>query len=284
MKLPTITKRQQEILKLLYRYRFLNRIQIQALMNHKDRKTINLWLRDLKEKNYVEWIYSTHFAEKTKPAIYYIALNGVRFLKQQVYVATDGEEYEAYLLEELRKRYRESSRSRTFTDHCLLIADCCISLEAKTKDTGNKLSYSYVTKADYIDPDNEYHFLHESELIYPDLCFVKQERKKGEDLTTSYLLEVFDPTFPRYRIKKRLSNYIEYLDNGEWQSETENDEPPIILLACPRTSDPIYAKRRTRGLLADIWEHDDEDRPQIRFATIDKLKEHGVTGKIWEEA
>jgi len=254
-------------------------------MNHKDRKTINLWLRDLKTKNYVEWIYNPDdFAEKTKPAIYYIALNGVRFLKQQTYIATDGEEYETYLLEEVRKRYREATRSQTFIDHCMLIADCCINLETKTKDTSNKLSYSYVTKADYIDPDSDCHFLHESELIYPDLCFVKHERKKGEDLTTSFLLEVFDPTFPRYRIKKRLSNYIEYLDDGEWQSETEDDEPPIILLACPRTSDLIYAKRRTRGLVADIWEHDDEDRPHIRFATIDKLKEHGVTGKIWEEA
>lgn len=75
--LPKLTKRQQAILKLLYRFRFLNRIQIQAFLGHKDPKTINLWLRDLRAKGYVEWIYSTHFAEKTKPAIYYLTLNGV---------------------------------------------------------------------------------------------------------------------------------------------------------------------------------------------------------------
>ena len=70
--LPKLTKKQQEILRLLYNFRFLNRIQIQALLKHKDPKTINLWLRDLRAKGYVEWIYSTHFAEKTKPAIYYL--------------------------------------------------------------------------------------------------------------------------------------------------------------------------------------------------------------------
>src|SRR5690348_2136007 len=79
--LPKLTKKQSEILRLLYRFRFLNRIQIQAFLEHKDPKTINLWLRDLRAKGYVEWIYSTHFAEKTKPAIYYLALNGVRHLR-----------------------------------------------------------------------------------------------------------------------------------------------------------------------------------------------------------
>ena len=282
MKLPKITNKQEEILELLYRYRFLNRIQIQTLMNHKDRKTINLWLRDLRAKQYVEWIYSTHFAEKTKPAIYYLGLNGIRHLKTLEW----DDDTLIYPLEELRKRYRESSRSQTFTDHCLLIADCCINLEARTKDTSSKLRYSYVTKADYIDPDNDYHFLYESELIHPDLCFVKHERQKGGEFITSYLLEIFDATLPRYRIKKRLSNYVEYLDDGAWESETKDDNLPIILLICPRTSDLIYAKRRTRGLIANTWEYDEEGRANIhiRFATIDKLKEHGVTEKIWEEA
>ena len=72
MKLSSITNKQQEILKLLYKYRFLNRIQIQQLMNHKDKKRVIVWLRDLRKKQYIEWIYSTDFVEKTKPAIYYI--------------------------------------------------------------------------------------------------------------------------------------------------------------------------------------------------------------------
>jgi len=82
---PKITPKQQEILQRLYRYRFLNRIQIQQMMGHRDYKTINLWLKDLTQKQYVERIYSTHFLEKTKPAIYYLGINGIRFLE-----ATDG--------------------------------------------------------------------------------------------------------------------------------------------------------------------------------------------------
>jgi hypothetical protein len=277
MNLPKTTKKQQEILKLLYKYRFLNRIQIQTLMNHKDRKTINLWLRDLKEKQYIEWIYSTHFAEKTKPAIYYLGLNGIRHLKT----------LDTYSVEELHKRYREASRSRTYIDRCILLADCRISL---IKEQTDKSYYYYETEADYLLEDSYYHFMTESELVHPQLCFSKEKYKgKGRKNTVtvaSYLLEIFDATLPRYRMKKRLSNYIEYLDDDdEWEDGTDGDKPPIILLVCPRTSDLIYAKRRTRGLMVEIWEYDDEDRPHIRFTTAEKLKEHGVTTEdIWEEA
>ena len=101
------------------------------------------------------------------------------------------------------------------------------------------------------------------------------------------MLHIFDPTLPRYRMKKRLSDYVTYLDDeaATWQEETDTEKPPTVLFICPRTSDLIYAKRRTRGLLADIWERDDEDRPHVRFTTVNSLKEKGVLAEgIWEEA
>lgn len=121
--LPKLTKKQQAILKLLYKYRSLNRIQIQAFLGHKDPKTINLWLKDLRAKGYVEWIYSMHFAEKTKPAIYYLALNGVRYLRTLTKKNED-EDGTAVMLplyppEELRKRYKEPTRSKTYIDRCV---------------------------------------------------------------------------------------------------------------------------------------------------------------------
>ena len=292
MKLPKLTNKQQEIIELLYTYRFLNRIQIQQLMGHKDKKTINLWLRDLKAKEYIEWIYDPNdFALKTKPAIYYFALNGVRFLK--TVQATDGSAW--YPIDDVRKRYREASRSQTFVDHCMLVADCCITLNtygnapnSSTNTSKRVKTYTFVSIVDYSHPSSDKHFLAESELIQPDLCFTKHERKKVDgkmtDTITNYLLEVFDASMPRYRIKKRLTNYVNYLQDGEWEGETDYDTPPIVLLVCPRTTDLIYAKRRTRGLLAEQWDSDDEDRPHMRFTTIEKLRKSSVLGDIWEKA
>src|SRR5476651_1592110 len=113
MTLPKITPKQRDILKLLYQHRFLNRIQIQALMGHKDRKTINMWLADLREKQYVEWIYSTDYGEINKPAIYFTGINGVRYLKTRKDCSQ----------ELVRRFYREKSRSTPFITSCLLLGD-----------------------------------------------------------------------------------------------------------------------------------------------------------------
>lgn len=299
--LPKLTKKQQEILRLLYSFRFLNRIQIQALLGHKDPKTINLWLRDLRTKGYVEWIYSTHFAEKTKPAIYYLGLNGVRYLRTLTRVV-EGEDNDtvivpAYQPEELRKRYKEPTRSQTYIDRCILIADCAIALEredAANETKGKKLRYYYQTEAAYLLERSYYHFVLDidDELIRPNLIFCQDKlNKDGKEEATveSYVLEVFDPTLPRYRMKKRLSDYVKLLDDegDTWQEQTNTDRLPIVLFVCPRTSDLIYAKRRTRKLIADAWYWEDEDveKPRVRFTTVDKLKEHGLlAGEIWEEA
>lgn len=299
--LPKLTKKQQEILRLLYRFRFLNRIQIQALLGHKDRKTINLWLRDLKSKGYVGWIYSTHFAEKTKPAIYYLALNGVRHLRTLTR-KTKGEDGEPELVplyppEELRKRYKEPTRSQTYIDRCILIADCALALEQEntTNEAKDKrLHYYWQTEADYSLERSYYHFVLDidDELVHPHLIFCQDKlNKDGKEERTieSYILEVFDPTLPRYRMKKRLSDYVKFLDDegSEWQEQTNTEKLPILLFVCPRMSDLIYAKRKTRRLVADAWywEDDDVERPRIRFTTVDKLKEGGFLGKdVWERA
>lgn len=299
MTLPKLTKKQQEILRLLYKFRFLNRIQIQAFLGHKDPKTINMWLRDLRSKGYVEWIYSTHFAEKTKPAIYYLNLNGVRYLRTLTITNKDGDDGETvvspyYPPEELRKRYKEPTRSQTFIDRCVLIADCALALEredAANEARGKKLRYYYQTEADYLLERSYYHFVLDIDdgLIQPQLIFCQDKLGEQEETIISYILEVFDPTLPRYRMKKRLGDYVKFLDEegSEWQDETSTEQLPIVLIVCPRMSDLIYAKRRTRGLIAKTWEWegDDVERPRVRFTTVEKLKQSGVLGKeIWEQA
>ncbi len=79
--------------------------------------------------------------------------------------------------------------------------------------------------------------------LQPQLYFVKQSPKTKD----SYLLEVFDPTTPRYKVKKRLKDYVTYLASGDWERETGDDEPPVVLIACPTVAELIYTKRRTRG-------------------------------------
>jgi hypothetical protein len=262
MKLPPITKQQQAILHHIYRHRFLTRMQLQILMNHKDKRRISAWLKDLREKEYIHWIYnSTDFIEKSQPAMYYLGLNGIRYLRTlNIYPAA-----------ELRKRYKEPSRQQAFIARCLLLADCCTTLLQKGNGT---VQYTYVLEADYIKPDSAYHFLTD---LKPQLCFMKREG------TTQvvYLLEVFDATKPRYMLKKRLQDYKDFLDSLTWQQHMGNSTAPVVLLALPTVTDLTYAKRRVYKLLEDAGE-EDSSLP-IRFATTEQLRAQGVTGRIWEE-
>lgn len=249
---PPITRKQQEILTLLYRFRFLDRTHIQALLEHKDKRRILSWLKDLREKQYVDWHYNADdFAAKTRPAIYYLSLNGIRHLRS----------LNKYPSQELRKRYKEPIRTRSFIDRCLSIADCCVTLKAKS---GEEISYSYSLEADTSSSTYK---------LKPHLSLVKQHG----GTVANYLLEIIEATLPRYQLRKRLKDYVNYLVDEDWKEGL--DAAPILLFVCPNTADLIYVKRRIRTLLED----EDIEDYAIRVTTTEKLKAQGITSMIWEE-
>ena len=268
--LPHITNKQQTLIRLLYRYRFLERKQLQAFMHHTDKRRMSAWLKDLRDKHYIEWIYTPDDpTESTKPAIYYLGLNGIRFLRQT----------EDYPEEQLRKRYAELVRKQSYLDRCLLLADGCLDMETRSAD-GSK--YIYSLEADYLDPDNEYNFLAESDFIHPSLCYLKVEEDDDDYIEMHYLVEAFDATTPRYMIRKKLKDYIAFLDSDEWESGMGGVDLPIIHIACPSINELAYAKRCVRKFLEDIGQEDNEDFC-VRFTTIEQIKKLGVIGGIWED-
>lgn len=147
------------------------------------------------------------------------------------------------------------------------MADACIALQAKSD---NELRYVCVLPADYVDPDSDYHFLNE---LKPHLYFEKWQ----DGTTTNYLLENIEPTLPRYQLRKRLKDYVDYL-TSDW---SEGDGPmPVALIICPTTADLLYVKRRVKKLLEEEWS---DGSIHIRVTILDKVRASGVTSTIWEE-
>jgi hypothetical protein len=81
-----------------------------------------------------------------------------------------------------------------------------------------------MTESDYVNPESDYNFLSE---LKPHLCF----EKKANNKTTNYLLEVFDNSLPRYRVKKRLKDYVDYLNSGEWEYEMGSQLPIVLRIS-----------------------------------------------------
>jgi hypothetical protein len=264
MTLPKITPRQQDILKLLYQHRFLNRIQIQALLGNKDHKNVNEWLADLREKDYVEWVYSTGYSERTKPAIYFTGINGVRYLKTREDCAP----------QLVRRLYREKSRSTSFITSCLLLGDYAVTLRAQS--TGG-VSYDFATSSDFANPGSKYHLLSRTSW---QLLFIKHKVSDDDEITTRFLLEILDQTMPLYRIKKRLRDNVAFYFSGDWEKKTRTPFP-VLLFVCPALPQLISLKRYTKWLLK---KDDDPKDLHIRFTIPEKVERFGVNGGVWEEA
>jgi len=234
------------------------------------------WLKDLREKQYIDWIYDVgNPTSKSTPAIYYLSVNGIRLLRQLGYPEA-----------ELRKRYKDNGRQQDFINRCLLLADCAIHLEARNNNSDDSVHYDYAVEADYLNPDDGHAFVAESKWIHPSLVFTKTIEDDGE--RTTFFVELLDMATPRYIVKKKTKDCIEYLASDEWEKAQQEyadlpNELPIILIACPTLAEMIYAKRYARRQLNDMWDDKVPEDVKIRVSTIDKVKTRGVTALIWED-
>jgi len=230
MTLLNITNKQQEILKYLYHFRFLNRIQIQALLKHKDYKTINLWLKDLTEKGYLNRIYSNKYIENTKPAIYYLGQNGISFLRANTDCPRS----------QINKLQRDKDRLQTFIADCQLLADIYLDLRNKSNE---KTKYTVTTRSGFVSENSTFNFLTETTV---DLVIEKAEASAKK----YYIVEILDDTLPEYSVKKRIKNYIDFYYSNSWEDNTGQGFPAFILI-CENMPMLMGVKKLVRFFIAN---------------------------------
>lgn len=256
---PNITKKQQEILKYLYHFRFLNRVQIQALLNHKDYRLINAWLKDLTEKQYLNRIYSNKFGENTKPAIYYIGANGIKFIKEITNCPR----------KIIQRLSNEKDRSGHFIGICQQVADIYINTKKQADD---KTLYKAIANNAFPIPNSNYNFLADSTI---DL--VIEETK--ESMKKYYAIEILDSTLRGYMIKKRIKKYFDLYFSNSWE-ENIGQKFPVILITTETLSMMISAKKIAIKMLRDYTDLKDFE---IKCSTLKEASEKGLISEIWEE-
>jgi hypothetical protein len=172
-------------------------------------------------------------------------------------------------------------RSNDFIEKSLLVGKIVLDLKVAANHSQDPseeyaLSYSIGTATDIANPEYRFNFLTEYK---PDLLVKRLKKKKTSKRTKSdyFLFAIIAPTLPHYSIRKLVKDFIELYDGYEW--DEISDTFPAIMIVCPTLATMIYAKRVTKGLLED---EDDPDDLHIQFTTTDKIKEHGITGEIWE--
>lgn len=275
--LPEITEKQQEILGLVYRFRFINRRHIQKVLNHKDPKRINSWLKDLVTKGYLGRIYSHKLLLNTKPAIYYLNNTGVlwvRFNKG----SSEGEELE---FTQVKKFYEDKHASETFINHCLFICDVYVQLQDIEKGKKN-LEYDFVTKTELWTEEQAYGKTENLREYIPDVYIERELETKKRIDTASFFLELFDPGVPRYALRYTIKKYIEFYETDGWLHKFGPSKKnfPQVLLILPN-------QQKLNSLVTYIQKQLDEsyDSETMTFhlTTYEKVQEEGLRNNvIWK--
>lgn len=241
--LQPITKRQIDIILFLYRFRFLNRIQIQKLLNHKNPKNINTWLKDLSEKKYIERIFEK-IPGINKPAIYYLTANGIKFLKS----------LEGVEIEYLKKLRQEKRKSKAFIDQSIEIGNIYLNLNSQ-----NLAGFKFYTQNDF--PING--IIRE---LSPTFAYVIDD----QNTIKQYSCEVIKPNMPRFAIRARIAKYLEF-----FSSEINVN----IIFICPNDLIKKYLIKFIQKQLIE----ENIDNLVIYVVTIDKISRSGIEQSILEE-
>lgn len=243
--------RQLEILTLLYRFRFLNRPQIQKLLNHKNHTLVINWLNSLVKTKHIVSDFKRQLGNV--PTVYFLGTNGRKEL-----IKRDD------INQKLLKRvYQEKKASLAFRNHCMLLADTYISLLSLTQK--NNATLSFYTTVDLTD-------IKYLILPHPDAYFsIKQNA-----FTKRYFLDVFNPQVSEKWLYKRVKQYFNYYNEDYWQDHNKNPFPEILF---------VYSEEKTRKTLIKYVKKGLEDEDDINFSLINMvdIKDKGLRKEILQK-
>ena len=250
----TLTNKQLTILTLSYRFRFLDRLQIQTLLNHKEPRRIKSWLKDLSDKNILGRIYSSKLKENTKPAVYFLATKSRKILLDQ----------ENTNQKILKRAYRDKNASQKLIDHCLFTAQFYLQLKNQAQENNQELHF--FTKTDLA----EHYYL---PYHRPDAYIALEDKVKQ---IKRYFLEIIDEGTPRFMLRKKISQYIDYFDEGTWENRTLHDNPSLLFI-CPNQTIKEFLYKH----IAQVLEEETSDL-QFFLSLKSDIQAEGITPSTWQ--
>lgn len=242
--LPPLTNKQKEIPPLIYRFRYINRLQFQKLTNEPHRPNMATRLKQLENTKYLKSLYEKEQKTLYIPAEYCMGNIGINYLNTL-----------GYDPKSLKKYYSDHSRKPSFIKKCLFIVDVYLTLLAQSKNS--KYKFEFYTQADFIPtgPMKE---------LMQDFGYVYETKNK----VISYTGEIFDPLMSDGAVRFRVRRYFEFFAEEKVESH--------IIFICPTEHIYKVITKQTRRLLeAELT----EDNIHFSITTIERMR----TGDIGEE-
>jgi len=251
----TLHTRQKEILHTLYRFRFLNRIHIQHLLQHKQFNRIISWLNNLTTTGYIKRYYNPKIV--TQPALYSLGSKGRTYLR-------DNHEYTDIKRAVLNRVWQEYKTSSQFKSRCMAVADIYLSLLDLVQKTHAILVFRTQTDLTGM------HYL----IIPPPDAFFAIKEASGK--SRSYFLDIFEENPARKKLYDRVQRYFSYYEANFWQDHSVDPFPNVIFI-CPDAWSVRYLTRKIQYRLQNA------DPLNFYLTTRALLKLKGMTHEILQK-
>jgi len=254
------THKQMDIIELVYKFRFINRKQIQTIFNYKDPKSVNPLLKDLVEHKYLNRIYSHKLLENTKPAIYYLANEGIGWVRANYY---DDEP------KRVKRFYQDKHASDRFINHCIALCDLFLQWQGSRK--------TYPVDGYYFSTSTELWYDEDLQTIRPDAHIEIRENQ----IISTFFLDLIEPYVPMYAIRYRIDQYIDFRSNSRWWDVYTGSDLTsfVIRLIFPNQT---KQRRMSKYIKEQLYRSFDTENLTFLLTTHKKALEEGVEADIWE--
>lgn len=233
---------QLEVLNLLYQFRFGTSDLIAKCFGKKSGVFVYKRLKILQEQGYIGKRFDSSYRIQGKPAAYYLLPAGLRKLNE--HLVSEGKDELS-----VKGLYKSPKASDTLIQSCLSIFGLYCTLKEQYGDDLRFFTRGQLTKYDYFDEFTP--------IAYMRITF--------DGIEHDYFLEYLQSAKPFFAIIKRIKEYAEYGDSGEWEAGTDS-EFPAILLVCDNQK---LQNRLMKNSALALSEADDDLKFYI--TTSDKL-------------
>lgn len=224
-----LTKKQRDLLMLVYRFRFVTAPQIAELAGQSYLQTANERLNHLVSLGYFAKRHDTSYRLAHRPAEYYATTKCIKLFRE---IINDCSE------RELKQLFVRAKVSERFVNRSVAIFSIYLQLR---KAYGERLSYSSKPELNV----DVYSYFPQP---LPDGFFIfKSETTQNKD--KYFFVEYFDDAVSIGIHGRQISKYIQYKENGDWNST--GTDFPTVLIVCESEAMKTRAEKRVHYLTRD---------------------------------
>lgn len=233
---------QQEVLLTLYKFRFCTRDLITKYQRLTSSINTHYRLQILLEQDYIGRNFNGSYRLSGKPASYYLLPKGINFLKLNPELNPVS----------LNLLYKDRQAGEVFISRCLTIFELY-----------TKFQQLYGGVLEFYAKNELLEYEHFPSSRPDGFISFSDKYERLEDVMLELVMDVTPP----FAVRRRLTQYIEHFESGEWEEETKADYP-TLLLVCETPG----VERRTQKLLSRTLSRLDIDELNCYTTTLKALR------------